>query len=158
MANGPGESLVRVRHMWAVTLATAMIAFPGLAAEPPLAIGGGDSSLKWGPCPPIFAKGCEIAVLRGDPAQPNADILLRVPAGYDLPPHSHTSAERMVLLTGELKVKYQGAPGATLGPGMYAYGPAGLPHNASCVGGAACTLFIAFEGPVDALPHSGPLD
>ena len=142
----------------AVTLATAITGSPSQAAEAPLAIGAADRSLQWGPCPPIFAKGCEIAVLHGDPARPNADIFLRVPAEFKLPAHSHTSAERMILVTGQLEIKYKGAPAAKLTPGMYAYGPAGLAHEASCAGDLPCTLFIAFEGPVDALPHAGPLD
>lgn len=36
--------------------------------------------------------------------------------------------------------------------GMYAYGPAKLPHKAYCASGAPCVLFIAFESAVDAVP------
>src|SRR5688572_5775084 len=65
----------------------------------PLAISTSDATLKWGPCPPIFTvPGCEIAVLHGDPAKPNADLFLRIPGGYAIPPHRHTSAERMILV------------------------------------------------------------
>lgn len=131
-----------------------MLAAAAAAAAPrgeaPLAVKVSDPTLKWGPCPSIFPAGCEIAVLHGDPAKPNADVFLRVPAGQRLPTHTHTSAERMILVTGELRVKYQGAAATTLTPGMYAFGPAGLPHEADCQAGAACTLFIAFEAPVDA--------
>ena len=45
----------------------------------------------------------------------------------------------------------------TLAPGTYAYGPAGLPHRASCTSPEPCPLFIAFEGPVDVLPHEGDI-
>jgi len=116
-----------------------------------------DSSLQWGPCPAIFPAGCQIAVLNGDPSKPNADVFLRVPAGYKIPAHSHTSPERMILVEGKLSVRYEGTPAAALTPGEYAYGPAGLPHEATCRGKTSCTLFIAFEGPVDALPHTGAL-
>lgn len=75
-----------------------------------------------------------------------------------IPPHSHTSVERMVLITGELNVHYQGVPATVLTAGEYAFGPAGLPHVANCVSTEASTLFIAFEGPVDALPFEGPLE
>lgn len=115
------------------------------------------SALQWGPCPAIFPAGCQITVLNGDPAKPNADVFLRVPAGYTIPAHSHTSAERMILVEGQLTVKYKGAAAAVLGTGQYAYGPAGLPHEARCTGRTSCTLFIAFEGPVDAMPFTGPL-
>lgn len=116
----------------------------------PLALNATDSSLKWGPCPPVFPGACELAVVRGNPAEPNADVMLRVQPAYELARHRHTSAERMVLLEGELEVAYDGSDAATLTPATYAYGPAGLPHKAKCVSQSRCTLFIAFEGPVDA--------
>ena len=139
-------------------LAAAALPAPANAAEPSLAIGPASPAIKWGPCPPIFAKGCQIAVLHGDPSKPNADVLLRVPGGFVLPPHRHTSAERMVLATGQLRVRYQGEAARVLTPGTYAYGPAGKPHEARCLGKRPCTLFIAFEGPVDADPVKGPLN
>lgn len=115
------------------------------------------SALQWGPCPAIFPTGCQIAVLHGDPSKPNADVFLRVPGGYTIPAHSHTSAERMILIEGQLTVKYKGAPAAALTAGEYAFGPAGLPHDAKCAAGKSCTLFIAFEGPVDATAFIGSL-
>ena len=134
--------------------------FPAATADrgPPLALAATDPSLKWGPCPPVFSEpGCSIAVLNGDPAKPNADVLLKVPGGYRLPPHRHSSAERMILTSGTLKVRYQGHPEATLASGSYAFGPPGLAHEGSCVSTDPCTLFIAFEGPVDAEAVEGPI-
>jgi len=124
----------------------------------PLAQSASDPALKWGPCPPGMPEGCGIAVLQGDPSKPNADIFLRVPGGSAIPPHAHSSAERMILVSGELEVKYQGAPQATLKATDYAYGPANVPHRANCRSEAACILFIAFEGPVDVRPFEGSLD
>ena len=72
------------------------------------------------------------------PAQANADIFLKVPANFTIPDHWHTSAERMVLVSGELHVTYEGQPTAVLKPGMYAYGPARLAHRAVCE--SACTV------------------
>jgi quercetin dioxygenase-like cupin family protein len=114
-------------------------------------------SLTWAPCPDLFPRGCELAVLHGDPAKPNADVMLRVQPGVDLQPHTHSSPERMILTAGQMVVKYDGADEVTLTPGSYAYGPANAPHRASCVGTTPCVLFIAFEGPVDATPHRGSL-
>jgi quercetin dioxygenase-like cupin family protein len=116
----------------------------------------GDAELQWGPCPAFFPAGCQIAALHGDPAQPNADVFFRVPAGYDLPAHWHTSAERMVLVSGELHVTYEGQEPATLRPGMYAYGPAKAVHRGRCASDEPCVLFIAFQGPVDANPVGAP--
>ena len=122
------------------------------APEPALAFTFNDTQLKWGPCPAFIPQGCEIAVLHGDPAKENADIFFRVPANFTIPHHWHTSAERIVLVSGELHVTYDGHETTILKPGTYAYGPAKLPHKAFCAKGAPCVLFIAFELPIDAMP------
>jgi quercetin dioxygenase-like cupin family protein len=122
-----------------------------------LAISPSNPDLAWGPCPSIFPAGCEIAVLNGDPGAPNADIFLRIAPGAILSPHTHTSAERMILSAGELTVTYAGQSPTTLRAGDYAFGPAELPHEATCISAASCVLFIAFESAVDALPYEGDL-
>ena len=146
----------------AILVTTALVACASAQTQPTkemaLAIKAQDSSLQWGPCPPILPGDCHIAVLHGDPSQPNADVFLRVGGGYVIANHSHTSAERMILVTGRLQVDYQGAPATTLSPGQYAYGPAKLGHGGKCLSSEPCTLFIAFEGPVDAVPFTGVLD
>jgi quercetin dioxygenase-like cupin family protein len=111
-----------------------------------------DAQLEWGPCPKFFPDGCEIAILQGNPAEENADIFFKVPPKSVLPRHWHTSAERMVLLSGELHLTFDGQETAVLSPGTYAYGPAKLPHKGFCAAGDPCVLFIAFEQPVDAVP------
>ncbi|MFZ5724239.1 MAG: cupin domain-containing protein [Pseudomonadota bacterium] len=122
------------------------------AKEKALAFTFKDPRLTWGPCPPFLPQGCAIAVLHGDPAKENADVFFKVPAGSTIPLHWHTSAERMVLVSGNLHVTYEGQEETRLKPGTYAYGPAGLPHKAVCSGKDPCVLFIAFESPVDAVP------
>jgi quercetin dioxygenase-like cupin family protein len=138
--------------MAAAALASGGTAAQGSASKAPLAISAADPKLAWGGCPPIFPGACQIAVLHGDPAQPNSDVFLRIGPGYVLPGHRHTSAERMILVEGELQVRYEGSPARVLKAGNYAFGPAGLPHEGKCLSASPCTLFIAFEGPVDAEP------
>ncbi len=96
-----------------------------------------------------------MTVLHGDPVKPNADVLFKVPASSTLPVHWHTSAERMVLIAGELHVTFAGQQPAVLKPGTYAYGPSKRPHGGACVSATPCILFIAFEGPVDAIAGDG---
>jgi len=110
-----------------------------------------DTSLEWAPCPPFMPPGCGIAVLHGDPANANLDVFFKVPAGSNIPLHTHTSAERMVLVAGELHVTYDGQDTAVLKPGTYAYGPARKPHEGFCASAVPCVLFIAFEAPLDAV-------
>jgi quercetin dioxygenase-like cupin family protein len=121
------------------------------AAEPALTATHTDRQLSWGPCPDFIPKGCEIAVLHGDPAKADADVFFKVPANFTIPSHWHSSAERMVLVAGELSVTYEGQSTVVLQPGMYAYGPAKRAHEAVCGKVGPCVLFIAFEAPVDAV-------
>ena len=136
--------------------ANMLLAGPSMA-EAPVKWSHDDPDLQWGPCPEFMPEGCAIAVLHGDPAKKNADIFFKVPAGAIVPRHTHTSAERMVLVAGALRVNYDGHDPVDMNPGTYAYGPPELPHSAVCTGTQACVLAIAFEQPIDAFPH-GPGD
>lgn len=148
---------VRQPILAAATLCVALISVattgPARAADQaPLAIPPDDPALEWGGCPEFIPEGCRIAVLHGDPAGPNADIYFKVPPDFTVPHHWHTSAERMILVQGELHVSFDGHDKVVLRPGHYAYGPPRLPHVAYCAPGDPCILFIAFEQPVDAIP------
>lgn len=121
------------------------------AQEQAIARTAGDADLKWGGCPPFLPKGCGIAVLHGDPAKDNVDVFFKVPAKSTIPLHWHTSAERMVLVAGELHVTYEGQKKTVLKTGTYAYGPAKRPHSGFCASAVPCVLFIAFESPLDAV-------
>lgn len=123
-----------------------------LAGEGALVREADDPALTWGPCPDFMPEGCGIAVLQGDPAKPNADIFFRLRGGTTAPRHWHRSAERMALVSGELRVEYDGESPKTARAGAYLYGPAEKPHIAACVSAEDCVLFVAFEAPVDALP------
>ncbi|MCM8570132.1 cupin domain-containing protein [Gramella jeungdoensis] len=114
-----------------------------------------DTELNWGGCPDFMPNGCNIAILHGDPASNNADILFKVPANSDIPLHWHNSAERMILISGEMEVTYEGESTQILKVGSYGYGPAKKPHTAKCKDKGPCILFIAFEKPVDAFAGNG---
>ena len=126
------------------------------APEPAITWTADDAGLQWGPCPPFLPEGCGIAVLHGDPAKDNVDVFLRLPAKSDIPLHWHTSVERMVLISGEIRATYDGQEEAVLRPGTYAYGPAKRPHSGTCASDVPCVLFIAFEEPLDAVPVENP--
>jgi quercetin dioxygenase-like cupin family protein len=134
--------------------ALAVIAACTLANAPDRAIAWAvnDPQLEWGPCPEFFPTGCELAVLQGDPAENNSDIFFRVPPNSALPPHYHTSAERMTLVSGNLQLTFADQEPKAIALGNYIYGPAELPHEGFCEAGDPCVLFIAFELPIDAIP------
>lgn len=112
-------------------------------------------ALEWGPCPAFMPEGCAIAVLQGSPAEPNADVFFKLPAGLTVPLHWHESPERMLMVSGEMEVEYEGQDPVVLTPGTYAYGPSRRPHDATCTSAEDCVLFIAFENPIDAFPAEG---
>lgn len=109
-----------------------------------------DKDLQWGPCPSFMPQGCTITVLHGDPSKNNVDVFFKVPTNYEIPRHWHNSAERMILVSGELQVTYEGEKVNTMKVGSYAFGPSTKPHTAKCVSEEPCVLFIAFEKPLDA--------
>lgn len=110
----------------------------------------GDEQLEWGACPEFMPDSCRIAVLQGDPSGPDADVFFKIQGNTTIPNHWHHSAERMVLVTGDMEVKYRGEEVTELKPGTYAFGPPEKPHEASCISDEECVLFIAFSKPVDA--------
>jgi mannose-6-phosphate isomerase-like protein (cupin superfamily) len=137
-----------VRHVLQMSL-LLLASSSALAQEQALALRAQDANLKWDTCPDPLPKGCGLAVLHGDPAKPNADVFLKLPGRSKIPLHTHTSAERMILVAGRMQLTFEGQKMAVLQPGSYAYGPAKKPHTAACTSDKPCILFIAFEGPVD---------
>lgn len=153
------QSLINCSFRCSLLLLTSLAGSVAFAQppeqEPARAIAADDPRLEWGPCPPFLPKDCGLAVLHGDPAKDNVDVFFKVAANSTIPLHWHTSAERMILISGELHVTYDGQKTAVLKPGMYAYGPAKKPHHGYCADAGPCILFIAFESPLDAVPVEG---
>jgi anti-sigma factor ChrR (cupin superfamily) len=115
-----------------------------------------DPGIEWGACPEWMPEGCRLAVIQAlDPTGHNADALFRLAPGTRVPQHWHTSAERMILLSGEMGVNFHGQAPTRLDPFTYAYGPAALAHDTRCGDAGECILFIAFEEPIDAIPLQG---
>jgi quercetin dioxygenase-like cupin family protein len=153
------NNIQSIRIMWfslVIAFITPLILFSqesnNMEFEKSVVMDAESPKLVWGPCPEFMPNGCEIAVLHGDPSKDNVDILFKVPSNTDIPKHWHNSAERMILVSGEMDVTYDGEKTQTLKQGNYAYGPAKKPHSARCGDSGPCVLFIGFEKPLDAMP------
>lgn len=107
-----------------------------------------DETLEWGGCP--LPMDCNVAVLHGDITKPNADIFFKMPSNVKIPLHSHTSAERMILIKGKLELIYEGEEKIIVKSGSYMFGPPNKPHKGKCISEEPCILFIGFNKPVDA--------
>lgn len=112
-----------------------------------------DAELEWNSCPEFMPESCSISVLQGNPEEPGADVFFKMQGNTSVPNHWHNSAERMVLISGEMHVQYEGQDPVVITPGTYAFGPPKLPHTASCESDEPCVLFIAFNEPVDAFEY-----
>ena len=110
-----------------------------------------DSDIVWNPAPEFFP-GCSFTILHGDISEPNLDLFFRIEPNTEIINHTHNSAERMVLISGELEVQYEGEKPQILKAGTYAYGPANKPHRAKCLNSGQCVLFIALVDPFNAEP------
>ena len=106
---------------------------------------------QWNTAPDFFP-GCEFTVLHGDLESPRLDFLFKIEPNTEVVKHTHNSAERMILISGELEVQYDGEEATVLTPGTYAFGPAGKPHKAKCQSSEPCVLFVAMNEPFDAVP------
>lgn len=110
-----------------------------------------DTDIIWNPAPE-FLPGCSFAILHGDITKPNLDFFFKVEPNTDVIYHTHNSAERMVLISGEMEVQYEGENPQILKAGTYAYGPASKPHRAKCLNSGQCVLFIALVEPFNVEP------
>jgi len=110
-----------------------------------------NAKLEWLNCPDFLP--CKFAVLHGQLGGDNMDVFLKFPSKAKIPFHTHTSAEHMVMISGEFHTTYQGQEKAILKSGDFAYGPAQLPHDGFCASNIECVMFVAYEKPLDAVPY-----
>lgn len=110
-----------------------------------------NKDLKWLPAPDFFPD-CSFTILHGDIAKPNLDFFFKIEPNTDVVNHTHNSPERMILISGDLEVQYEGEKPVVLKAGTYAYGPSGKPHKAKCLDNGPCVLFVAMVDPFDAVP------
>ena len=62
-------------------------------------------AVKWGPAPPGLPAGAQAAVLLGDPGKAAPYVLrVKLPAGYKVPPHWHSTDENVTVIQGTLMV------------------------------------------------------
>ena len=58
-------------------------------------------AVTWGPAPPSLPPGAQAAVLLGNPGKEGPFVIrLKFPAGYVVPPHSHSKDELLTVIAG----------------------------------------------------------
>jgi hypothetical protein len=99
--------------------------------------------------------GIEIAALRGDLAKGGGKILLRVPANYTVPNHSHTSDELYVRLKGAFTYISADGKEAEIDSPAYISLPGNTPHALKCHS-EPCVFYVRYSRPFDLQIHSMP--
>jgi len=109
-------------------------------------------NVRWEAGPPGLPPGAQAAALEGDPAKPgHFTIRAKLPDGYRIPPHWHSSAEQITVLSGIFNLgrgdRLDPAAAEALSAGAYSYMPPGMTHFAWCKG--ETIIQVAGDGPFD---------
>jgi hypothetical protein len=102
--------------------------------------------MKEGPLPAL-------SPIHGDPMKGAHEAYLKLPAGFESPPHSHSSDYWSVLVQG--KMTHWAANGGSekdakqLGVGDLTHMPAKLEHISKCYPGAECIMVMVQPGKFD---------
>lgn len=145
-------SITRSRSLYLATLAVGLtMTMAGAAAQSAHVLVPADK-VQWGPAPPQLPDGAQISVLEGNPAAKGAVTLrLKFPADYKIPPHWHSMAERVTVLSGSLHVgmgdTLDRQASQTLQPGGFVSLPAKMHHFAWTT--TPTVVQISLEGPFD---------
>ena len=143
----------------ALSLSVVAVVGAQMASKPAHVIVGAPE-LKWGPAPPVFEKGAQMAVVSGDPSQAGPFVVrLKAPAGFKVMPHFHPTDENVTVISGTFALgmgdKFDAAALKELGPGGFALMPAEMHHFAMAK--TAVVAQVHGTGPF-ALTYVNPAD
>lgn len=114
------------------------------------------NKLAWSP---LTAEGVpagpEIAVLRGDGKSGVFEAMVRLPANYTFPNHSHTSDELYVWIKGDFTYIAADGTATALSGQTYISLPGGVPHALAC-GPKPCVFYLRYSRPFDMHIHEMP--
>jgi anti-sigma factor ChrR (cupin superfamily) len=89
-------------RIWPIIAALIVTASAAMADDMIVASPG---ALKWAAAPPALPKGAQLTVITGNPGRPGPYIIrVKVPAGYQIPAHWHSTAENLTVLSGAVNV------------------------------------------------------
>ena len=99
--------------------------------------------------------GPELAVLRGDGKAGVLEVMVRLPANYTFPNHSHTSDELYVWIKGNFTYIAADGTATPLSGQTYISLPGGVPHALAC-GAEPCVFYVRYSRPLDLHLHPMP--
>jgi quercetin dioxygenase-like cupin family protein len=99
--------------------------------------------------------GPDLAMLRGDAKGGALEVMVRLPANYTFPNHSHTSDELYVWLKGNFTYIAADGTATPLSGQSYISLPGGVPHALAC-GAEPCVFYVRYARPLDLHLHPMP--
>ena len=140
------------QSLMSTALFLGLIAVPVAASATSEAVHINPGSIKWGDAPRSLPKGAKLAVLYGDPSKAGPFCMrLMTPAGYKIPPHWHSQAEAVTVISGTFYLgmgdKMDAAAAQPLKAGGFHYLPPKEHHFAFSK--AASVVQLNGEGPFD---------
>jgi beta-alanine degradation protein BauB len=125
------------------------------AATAPVFMPSGD--MKWTDLDPVGAPGVKIVDLWGDHTKGAFGSLMKFPAGFMAPLHTHTNAFKIVVISGTFLQTPEGKSEVRLGPGSYELQPGGsYKHTTGCDKASECLFFATGDGKFDLIPVAAP--
>ena len=105
--------------------------------------------IKWSPMDPNNPKGPQVAAVDGDMSGPT-HFLMKAPAGFKPPLHSHTADYSAVVVAGEWSHGNTESDAKTFGPGSSWVQPGKADHYDMCASKKEdCVVAIYVHGPMD---------
>ena len=115
------------------------------------------ADMKWSDLDPAGAPGVKIVDLWGDHTKGAFGALVKFPAGFMTPLHTHTNPFKIVVVSGTFLQTPEGKAEVKLGPGSYLLQPAdGYKHVTGCAKGSDCVILTQADGKFDLLPVAAP--
>jgi len=99
--------------------------------------------------------GAEFAMLRGNFEAGGGEALVRFPANYTYPNHSHTSDELYIWIRGDFTYIAEDGTARNLSGQTYISLPGGVPHALKC-GKEPCVFYVRYSRPFDEHIHPMP--
>ncbi|MCA1582693.1 MAG: DUF4437 domain-containing protein [Acidobacteria bacterium] len=94
--------------------------------------------------------GVQIADLWGDHTKGAFGALIKFPAGFTAPMHTHTSDMKLIVVSGTLIHGPEGKPETRMGPGSYLKQPGRTyRHTTVCDKASECEIFVESTGKFD---------
>lgn len=95
-------------------------------------------------------KGAEIAHIRGDLGKAGSESILRIPPGYHVPSHTHTSEELYMWISGAFTlISDKGEEQQFRGPAYISFPGNAPPHTLICGKKEPCVFYLAYTRPFD---------